>query len=155
MAPRVDGTMVAMSSSTPFAGPVAVSVAYMLLWYVLLLGHQRGTKYRRKAALAREGQVFDRYFGRDGEMLAADRAVMNTLEQMGPFLLGLWMCAAFYSASFATGLGAVYVVLRAVYPFLLGRSLSNINPKRVALVTIPCYAIVFTLLGTAAGAALM
>ena len=124
-----------------------VSVAYMGPWYYLLLGLQRGTKYRRKAEYEAQGKVFDRYFGQDDQMLSADRAVTNTHEQMGPFLVSLWLCAVFYSASFATALGAAYVVLRAAYPRALGRRVSKMNPKRVAFVTTPCYAIVFTMLG--------
>lgn len=138
-----------MHNVSQLTGPVVVSVAYMVLWYYLLLGLQRGTKYRRKATYERDGKVFDRYFGRDEEMLAADRAVANTHEQMGPFLISLWLCAVFFSATFATALGAAYVALRAAYPFLLGSRVSKMNPKRVAFVTLPCYGIVFTMLGCA------
>ena len=42
----------------------------------------------------------------------------------------------------------IYVVLRSVYPILLGKDLSKTNPKRVFFVTGPCYAIVFYLLGS-------
>lgn len=137
----------AMISLSQLTGPVLVTVAYMALWYYLLLGLQRGTKYRRKASYEREGKVFDRYFGQDEEMLAADRAVANTHEQMGPFLISLWLCAVFFSSTLSTALGAAYVALRAVYPFLLGGRVSKMNPKRVAFVTMPCYGIVFTMLG--------
>jgi len=136
-------------------GPVVVTVAYFLLWYSLLFGLQTRTKYRLKARYEKEGKVFDRYFGQDEEMLAADRAVANTQEQMGPFLVSLWMFAIFVSPTHATRLGAAYVVLRAIYPFLLGGRVSKVQSKRVALVTFPCYAIVFTLLGGAAWAALV
>ncbi|MCK6536508.1 MAG: MAPEG family protein [Polyangiaceae bacterium] len=112
------------------------------------------TKYRLKARYEKDGKVFDRYFGQDPEMLAADRAVANTQEQMGPFLASLWLFSIFASPTYATGLGAAYVALRGVYPFLLGKRVSKVQSKRVALVTFPCYAIVFTLLGGAAWAAL-
>lgn len=143
-----------MPSLSHLAGPVVVTAAYMVLWYYLLLGLQRGTKYRRKASYESEGKIFDRYFGQDEEMLAADRAVANTHEQMGPFLISLWLCAVFFSAPFATALGAAYVALRAAYPFLLGGRVSRMNPKRVAFVTMPCYGIVFTMLGCAVWAVL-
>lgn len=136
-------------------GPVAVTVAYFALWYGLLFGLQTRTKYRLKARYQREGKVFDRYFGQDEEMLAADRAVSNTHEQMVPFLASLWLFAVFVSPSLATGLGAAYVALRAVYPLLLGRRVSKVQSKRVALVTFPCYALVYTMLGGAAWAALI
>ena len=143
-----------MHDLTLLRGPVVVTVAYLLLWYSLLFGLQTRTKYRLKARYENEGKVFDRYFGQDEEMLAADRAVANTHEQMGPFLISLWMFALFASPIWATRLGAAYVVLRAIYPFLLGERVSKVQSKRVALVTFPCYLIVFALLGGAAWRAL-
>ncbi len=143
-----------MQDPTQLQGPLAVTVAYFLLWYALLFGLQTRTKYRLKARYEKDGKVFDRYFGQDPQMLAADRAVANTQEQMGPFLASLWLFSIFASPTYATGLGAAYVALRGVYPFLLGKRVSKVQSKRVALVTFPCYAIVFTLLGGAAWAAL-
>lgn len=144
-----------MRDLTHLHGPVVVTVAYLLLWYSLLFGLQTRTKYRLKARYEKADKVFDRYFGQDEEMLAVDRAVANTHEQMGPFLVSLWMFAIFVSPRYATWLGAAYVVLRGIYPFLLGKRVSKVQSKRVALVTFPCYAIVFTLLGGAAWAALI
>lgn len=135
-------------------GPLVVTVVYFLLWYGFLFGLQSRTKYRLKARYANEGKVFDRYFGQDEEMLAVDRAVANTHEQMVPFLAALWLCAIFASPTYATWFGAAYVALRAGYPLLLGKRLSKVQSKRVAFVTIPCYLIVLTLLGRAAWAAL-
>ena len=135
-------------------GPLVVTVAYVLLWYGFLFGLQTRTKYRLKARYQKEGKVFDRYFGQDEEMLAVDRAVANTHEQMVPFLVSLWLFAIFASPTYATWLGAAYVLLRSSYPLLLGKRLSKVQSKRVVLVTFPCYAIVFTMLGGAAWAAL-
>ena len=135
-------------------GPLVVTVAYFLLWYSLLLRQTR-TKYRLKARYQKEGKVFDRYFGRDDEMLAADRAVANTLEQMGPFLVSLWLFAIFASPAHATWLGAIYLVLRSAYPVLLGKRVSNVQSRRVAIATLPSYAIVFAMLGGAAWAAVV
>lgn len=137
-----------------YSGPVCVTAAYLALWYYLLLGLQRGTKYRLRDEYAARGQEFDRYFGQDRRMLAADRAVANTQEQMVPFLVALWMHATFVSVKHATMLGAVYVVLRAAYPFLLGRELSKTQSKRVFFATGPSYLIVFYLLGRSVHAAL-
>lgn len=144
-----------MQDPTAFQGPLVVTVAYILLWYSFLFGLQTRTKYRLKAAYEKEGKVFDRYFGQDPEMLAVDRTVANTHEQMVPFLVSLWLFSIFSSPTHATWLGAAYVSLRGVYPLLLGKRLSNVQSKRVALVTFPCYAIVFTMLGGAAWAAFM
>lgn len=136
-------------------GPLTVTVAYVLVWYGFLFGLQTRTKYRLKARYQKEGKVFDRYFGQDEEMLAVDRAVANTHEQMVPFLVSLWLFAIFASPTYATWLGAAYVVLRSSYPLLLGKRVSKVQSKRVALVTFPSYAIVFTMLGGAAWAALV
>jgi hypothetical protein len=137
-----------------FRGPVVVTALYFGLWYYLLLSLQRGTKYALLAEYAARGDAFDRYFGQDPRMLAADRAVANTHEQMVPFLLSMWLHAVFVSATHATVLGAVYVVLRAIYPSLLGRRLEKTQSKRVFLVTGPCYGIVFYLLGRSVHAVL-
>lgn len=142
-----------MLDPTRFQGPLGVTLAYFLLWYSFLFGLQSRTKYRLKARYAKEGKVFDRYFGQDPEMLAVDRAVANTHEQMVPFLVSLWLFSIFVSTAHATWLGAAYVALRAAYPVLLGKQVSNVQSKRVAFVTFPCYAIVFTMLGGAAWAA--
>jgi hypothetical protein len=139
MNPDVDLTM--------FRGPVVVTALYFGLWYYLLLRLQRGTKYRLLAEYAARGESFDRYFGQDPRMLAADRAVANTHEQMVPFLFSMWLYAVFVSVMDATVLGALYVGLRTFYPALLGRSLSKTQSKRVFFVTGPCYGIVFYFLG--------
>lgn len=130
-----------------YMGPIVATAAYFGLWYYLLLGLQRGTKYRLKAEYSAKGEAFDRYFGQDRRMLAVDRAVANTQEQMVPFLASLWLHALFVSPGTATVLGGVYVGLRALYPLLLGKQLAGTQSKRVFAVTGPAYLIVFYLLG--------
>ena len=66
----------------------------------------------------------------------SDRAVGNTLEQMVPFLLGLWVYAVFVSPERAAELGWIYVGCRAFYPALF-----HFGPWRV-LSTTPCYIII-------------
>jgi len=136
-------------------GPVLVTVFYFLLWYYLLVILQRGTKYRLKKDYESQGKVFDRYFGQNEEMLSVDRAGINTQEQMVPFLVALWLHAIFVSSVNATWIGVVYVLLRAFYPLLLGKSVSRMQPKRVYWVTLPCYLIVFYLFGSTVWAVLM
>ncbi len=136
------------------AGPVLVTVGYFALWYFLLIGVQRRTKFRLKREYAERGQVFDRYFGQDEEMLAVDRVVINTQEQMMPVLFGLWLHALFVSATTATWLGAIYVILRSCYPLLMGRRISKIQPRRVYWVTVPSYWVVFILWGAVVVAAI-
>ncbi len=129
-----------------FQGPILATALYFCLWYYLLLGLQRGTKYRLLAEYAAKGEAFDRYFGQDGRMLAADRVVINTHEQMVPFLVAMWLHAVFVSPQHAAWLGVAYTILRAGYPILLGKSLSKTQPKRVFLVTGPAYGIIVYLL---------
>lgn len=131
-----------------FKGPIVVTAVYFGLWYYLLLGLQRGTKYKLKAEYAARGEEFDRYFGQDARMLAADRAVINTQEQMVPFLAGMWLHAVIVSPVHAAWLGAAYTALRAAYPVLLGRSVSKINARQVFLATGPAYGIVFYMLAS-------
>ncbi|EDM78915.1 hypothetical protein PPSIR1_03563 [Plesiocystis pacifica SIR-1] len=136
-------------SPESFAAPVSVTVAYLLYWYYLLLGLQRGTKYRLQREYGARGEPFDRYFGGDREMLAADRAVINTQEQMVPFLVALWLCAVFAHPWLAGGLGLGYLALRVNYPRLLGPKIGGLQPKRVYVVTVPCYLIIVTMLVSA------
>lgn len=55
-----------------FFWPIAVTIAYFILWYYLLLILQRGKKYRLVKQYQAQGKIFDRYFSQDEEMLAAD-----------------------------------------------------------------------------------
>ncbi|MEL6547105.1 MAG: MAPEG family protein [Myxococcota bacterium] len=122
------------------SGPIAVSLAYVVLYYVL-----QGMQLRVKSRLEREyrerGEKFDRYFNQDREMLAADRVVLNTVEHMGPFLLLLWLMAVFVDPFRATVGGTVYVLGRATYPFVLGRRLGRNTPLRIVSSTFPGYGV--------------
>lgn len=128
-------------------GPIAITALYFVLWYAMLFGLQTRTKYRLRREYAARGQVFDRYRSFDPEMLKGDRAVQNTHEQMVPFLVSMWMYAIVVSPDAAAGLGGVYVVLRAIYPFLLGPRVEQLQSRRVAFVTFPCYGIIAWMLG--------
>ena len=46
----------------------------------------------------------------------AERSLMNTLEQGVPFLVLMWLMAAYVDAAVATNVGALYVVHRSLYP---------------------------------------
>jgi hypothetical protein len=60
----------------------------------------------------------------------------------------MWMHALVVSPDAASALGAAYVVLRAIYPFLLGSRIERVQPRRVAFVTFPCYGLIFWMLGS-------
>ncbi|HEX2581290.1 MAG TPA: MAPEG family protein [Dongiaceae bacterium] len=88
-----------------------VWVALVSLIYVLLymwMGFQVG-RMRGKHGIAAPATIGHPEFER------AYRVQMNTLEQMGPFLLALWLCALLGSPVFSTILGALYTIARLAY----------------------------------------
>lgn len=123
---------------TKLVGPVWVTLAYVLVYYSFQF-NQLFTKSRLAREYKKRGEKFDRYFGNDRQMLAADRYVGNTLEHMGPFLVLLWLQAIYVSPLSATMGGALYVLSRAVYPFLIGRELGRGVPARVLFTTVVGY----------------
>ena len=127
-----------------YSGPVIVTCLYFAFWYYLLLIKQRGLKDKLRKSYEAKGEVFDRYFGQNEEMLAVDRVVINTQEQMMPFIVSLWLFSVLVSVYYATIFGVLYVALRAIYPILLGKKVSKVNTKKVCFVTIPCYMIIFS-----------
>ncbi len=135
----------------PFGGPIAVTLAYILVYYATQV-HVLRVKNRLAAEYAARGETFDRYFGQDREMLAADRVQLNMLEHMPPFQVLLWLVAVFVSPFGATVGGSVYVAARAAYPFALGRVGRRVRPQ-VMLATVPGY-LVLLAFAAALGAAL-
>jgi len=113
-----------------FAGPLLVTVAYVLVYY-LMITNQLIVRMRLR-----------RDFGADREMLAADRYVGNMLEHMPPFLILLWLNAIFVGPRGATLVGAVYVVARLVYPLVMGRRLGKGVPTRMLFVTVIGYLVI-------------
>lgn len=116
------------------AGPVVVTLVYLVVYYVSQL-HVARTKLRLAREARERGESFDRYFGHNREMLAADRIQLNTLEHMGPFLALLWMHALFIGPLGATIGGALYVASRILYPLLVGQRLGRGIPNRIVLAT--------------------
>ncbi len=117
-----------------------VTVAYVLVFYALILNQLR-VKTRLRRAYKARGETFDRYFNTDREMLAADRYVGNMLEHMPVFLALLWLNALFVGPGGATLAGAAYVLSRALYPFMMGGRLGKGVPRRIMLVTPIGYAV--------------
>ena len=134
-----------MSLST-FAGPVVVTLAYLLLYYGFVV-HVGVMKARRARVYKEKGEPFDRYFTPDREMLAADRMQLNTLEQMPPFLVLLWLNAVFVSPMSATIAGGIYVLARALYPLALGKRLGRGVRAMVLASTVPGYLVILYFLG--------
>ena len=128
-------------SARGFAGPLLVTVAYVLVYY-LLISNQLRVRTRLRRAYRARGETFDRYFNTDREMLAADRYVGNMLEHMPAFLVLLWLNALFVGPRGASFAGAAYVGARIAYPFVMGARLGRAVPSRILFVTVIGYAVV-------------
>lgn len=135
-----------MLDPQPYAGPLVVTVAYVVLYYALIWRINR-TKSRLRRAYGDRGEKFDRYFGQDREMLAADRAQLNVLEHMPVFLALLWLNAVFVGPLSATMAGALYVVSRAAHPVLMGARLGRGVRLRILFATVPGYLVIAYFVG--------
>jgi len=129
-----------LSAARIFAGPLLVTVAYVLVYY-LMIANQLRVRTRLRRAYRARGESFDRYFGMEREMLAADRYVGNMLEHMPPFLLLLWLNAIFVGPRIAAVAGAVYVAARLLYPFMMGQKLGKGVGSRILFSTVVGYAV--------------
>jgi uncharacterized membrane protein YecN with MAPEG domain len=128
-------------SARTYAGPLLVTAVYVVLYY-LMFANQLRVRMRLRRAYRARGESFDRYFGMDREMLAADRYVGNMLEHMPVFLVLLWLNAIFVGPRSATFAGGVYLGARMVYPFLMGRSLGKGVPSRILFATGTAYVVI-------------
>lgn len=129
-----------------YAGPLVVTLLYLLLYYAFQI-HTLRVKLRLVREYAARGEKFDRYFGQDREMLAADRFQLNTLEHMPPFLVLLWLHAVFVDTTSATVAGAVYLLARACYPLALGARVGRGVRALVLASTVPGYLVLAWLAG--------
>lgn len=116
------------------AGPVAVTLSYLVVYYLTIVNVLR-VKKGLSAEYRARGETFDRYATPDKRMLAADRIQLNTLEHMPPFLALLWIDATLVSAAHASVLGAAYLLSRCLFPFMVGRQLGQGAPDGIMRVT--------------------
>ena len=135
-----------MLSAADYWGPIGVTLAYLLVYYGFITFVVLPTKTRLVKEYADRGEKFDRYFGQDRQMLAADRVQLNMLEHMAPFLVLLWLHAAFTSVLSATIAGAVYVVSRGLYPVLMGGRLGRGVRGSILASTVPGYLVLLYLM---------
>jgi len=122
------------------AGPIAVTLAYIALYYGFM-NHILLVKLRLQKSYAERGEKFDRYFSQDREMLAADRTQLNMLEHMPVFLVLFWLYVVLVSSSEATWLGGIYTASRAFYPIMLKGRMGLQIPMRILYVTATGYII--------------
>ena len=133
-------------------GPLLVTLAYLLVYYGIIVNVGR-TKIRLAREYAKRGEKFDRYFGEDREMLAADRFQLNQLEHMPPFLILLWLVAVFVSPVFATVGGSIYVLTRVLYPLMMGARLGRGVKGSILVATLPSYLVLLSFMGALVWAA--
>lgn len=133
-------------------GPLLVTLAYLLVYYGIIVNVGR-TKIRLAREYAKRGEKFDRYFGEDREMLAADRFQLNQLEHMPPFLILLWLVAVFVSPVFATVGGSIYVLTRVLYPLMMGSRLGRGVKGSILVATLPSYLVLLSFMGALGWAA--
>jgi hypothetical protein len=131
----------------PFTGPLLVTVLYFLLYYALVINVARVKGGLDREYRARD-EKFDRYFSQDRRMLAADRMHLNMLEQMGPFVVLLWLHAVFVGPLGATVAGGIYVAARALYPLLMGATLGRGIPNLILVSTAPNYLVIVYFAGS-------
>ena len=130
-----------MISARTYLGPLLVTVTYVVLYY-LMFANQLRVRLRLRRAYRERGETFDRYFGADREMLAADRYVGNMLEHMPPFLILLWLNAIFVGPRGASFAGGAYILSRLLYPLAMGRRLGRGVPSRIMFATVIGYAVI-------------
>ena len=130
-----------MISARTYLGPLLVTVTYVVLYY-LMFANQLRVRLRLRRAYRERGETFDRYFGADREMLAADRYVGNMLEHMPPFLILLWLNAIFVGQRGASFAGGAYILSRLLYPLAMGRRLGRGVPSRIMFATVIGYAVI-------------
>ena len=122
-----------------FSGPAWVTLATLTVYYLFIVNVAR-VRIRLTHEYAARGERFDRYFGQDRQLLAADRIQLNMLEQMPVFLSLLWLHALLVSAGEATILGMIWVISRSLYPLVLGERMGRDIPLRILWVTFTGYA---------------
>ena len=122
----------------PYSEVIGVSIATVTLYYAFLVRLMFVKIGLHREHTAR-GEKFDRYQSRDRRLLAADRAQLNMLEHMPPFLALLWLNAVFVSPRSATVAGGIYVAARVAWPLVVGGRIGRAIPVRVLLATVPGY----------------
>ena len=88
----------------PYVAIVTVVALLQFFWFGWQMDMARD-KYNITAPAVSGNEIFERVF----------RVHMNTLEQLMVFLPALWIFASYISPLWAAGIGAVFIVGRALY----------------------------------------
>jgi glutathione S-transferase len=130
----------------PFVAIVTVVALLQFFWLSLQVGRAR-SRYGVAAPATSGNEIFERHF----------RVHMNTQEQLVMFLPALWIFGVYISPLWASGLGVVFILGRAIYAISYvrdpkSRSLGfglSILPVLAMLIGIAVWAIRATLMGAA------
>lgn len=113
-----------------------------LVHYLFLKAKQQAkAQSTEECATVKPSYVKIKYGSDDRKSLTMNRTVGNTVEQMGPFLVSLWLHAIFVSTRSAYNYGVIYVISRSFYPLLF-----YMGGSWILLSTLPGYACILTLL---------
>eukprot|EP01094_Clydonella_sp_ATCC50884_P025246 TRINITY_DN656_c0_g1_i1.p2 TRINITY_DN656_c0_g1~~TRINITY_DN656_c0_g1_i1.p2 ORF type:complete len:174 (+),score=57.83 TRINITY_DN656_c0_g1_i1:64-522(+) len=131
---------ITISTGEELAFPALVS-CFFWLWYsfvdVMAVG-------KAKQAHPKEAGLLHRANPADvpEDIILAQRAQMNQVEQMPGFFIGMWTFSLFVDARIGAGLGLLWVVLRALYASTY-RNGAGKKFLQMGLLkyTIPCYLI--------------
>ena len=123
-----------------YASVIWVTLGYVALYYVFMT-HVAIVKIRVMRRCTENGERFERYTGHYPDLLAADRVQLNMLEHMPPFLVLLWLQAVVVSPRSASIMGAIYVIIRALYPVFLGGKIKSNIPVRLMVNTFAAYGV--------------
>ena len=120
---------------------IALIILLALIEYIVLVLRVGAARIKSgiKAPAVVGDEVFERHF----------RIQYNTLEQLILFVPGIWFFAQFVHVYWAAGLGAVYIVGRAIYAMLYIRD-PETRAAGALLSAVPCWILV---LGAFAGVA--
>ena len=138
-----------------FEPAMAATLLWMLCYYCFLF-HESGTTFAvmqaSRVAAKKNGQkppsLASVKYGSAGGVhtLRARRAVGNMIEQSGPFLVALWMHAAWVDAAAAARYAAWWIGFRGFYPLTFGRWFGNCKVPLLFAVTLPNYVVIVLML---------
>ena len=87
-----------------FVALVTLLLIMQYLYFMIMVGKARGTANIQAPATTGD-EIFERNL----------RVQMNTLEQLILTLPAMWVCAIYFSASFASAMGLTFLVGRFIY----------------------------------------
>ncbi len=158
------------ADATEFKGPIQITIAYLVMYYIFLylgafikLAKGASLLLRKPAANGKinaplvNGNTSSNVSEADSELeieskakearliLTIERTQGNTLEQMPPFLIALWLMTVFDSGDKARDFGIAYIVFRFIYPICFYYGL-----PWILISTLPGYAIIWAMLSRVA-----